>query len=217
MYHSFTNPPPPAAPRPSSINQALEGVFAYFQSLFNPYFDAVRQWIVGTNKIVIVMPREATAIVVIESNLFYVSSRVETGDTITITIERVPQPLVIDVQPPVASGVGQIGENELPPEGFILAPSGYAAYFCLWRGHILSESSNFHYAKFGGFSQIDGSEIWVMERTDPPDNGMAIGDDTALLIMKSYRAAWLERVVPIGPIGPGDISVEIPEHHQQHE
>lgn len=53
-----------------------------------------------------------------------------------------------------------------PANGFYLIPAGNGS-FELWNGYVESED-NLHYSKFCGF-QSDGSECWVMSRSDKQD------------------------------------------------
>ncbi len=58
--------------------------------------------------------------------------------------------------------------------------------FQLWNGYLVS-SSNFHYARFCG-RQLDGSECWILERTDKQDNVVDISSANAfsLIHLTSY-------------------------------
>lgn len=60
--------------------------------------------------------------------------------------------------------------------------------FELWDGPIPSES-NFHYAKFYGLRPTDKGAIWVLERTEAPENSVVISLDLGeTLISKSIEA-----------------------------
>ena len=63
-------------------------------------------------------------------------------------------------------------------EKYFIAYEIQGAFF-LWKGPIANDS-NLHYAKFYGVGLGDVGEIWVLERTDPPENATEIDDMLAL-------------------------------------
>lgn len=44
-----------------------------------------------------------------------------------------------------------------------------AGLFEIWRGPVVNKS-NLHYERFYGFTENEQAPIWVLERTDPPEN-----------------------------------------------